>query len=337
MSDFIRDYTWAEEHYATAIFTLRGRLDEATVTKAPNGNTFVKIKLLPRDQCPKMIPVIVNLAGTAAPVASRLKPGEIVEIGGVSFSGPPVAEIAHEIIGFGGNTLKSLGPDPTPVARRDALIAWLKKNNAFGPTDDFVTDMTKLVDSHLAAGEDFSVNFGPGLMQSKKTTNIGMIDGKFFSLALTDAQAKPLKLDSLGVNDTHFRVAVYRTPGEATFDPPVFTTGTKWNVTQPLKGKIKLKTFRTTAEVPGEYALRMTMILNGRSVSLHSGGTRYATVYDVSFTLPDDHIADVKSGTAAAGPHIAVFEISRQVRDGGGAMEEVISDAQIFTLDLSAK
>jgi predicted Zn finger-like uncharacterized protein len=83
---------------------------------------------------------------------------------------------------------------PGPGSMRERAIAWVKANNAFGPTHKIVKDVTNHFSKDLKEQWGFSLMMDGGLLKSKKPTMLAGWNEGFFVFEFRPEQAASLKL-----------------------------------------------------------------------------------------------------------------------------------------------
>jgi hypothetical protein len=74
----------------------------------------------------------------------------------------------------------------------DALLAWVRVNNRWGPASGVVTDVARDVEKTLGKYDGFQLALGPGLVKSGKATLLVSRFGEFFPFEPPPEQAGPL-------------------------------------------------------------------------------------------------------------------------------------------------
>jgi predicted Zn finger-like uncharacterized protein len=86
-------------------------------------------------------------------------------------------------------------PQPAgPGSMRDKAIAWVKANNAFGPTHRIAQDVTNYFNKDMKENWGFSLMMDAGLLKSKKPTMLAGWNENFFVFEFPPEQAAGLKL-----------------------------------------------------------------------------------------------------------------------------------------------
>ncbi len=337
---FARDYKFASQDYESRFMTVTGRIKSISFEKNDKGVPTAHIMLVPKQQMQPEIALDIRVTVAPGDGSDKAEPGDLVALGGVRFAALPMEPGDREISIFVGKSFKLVAHEVTPGVRADDLNSWLKANNAFGGgTNDFVEQMMDAATKHTQAGEDFTLTFGPGLMKSGKATMVGMVDGKMFAVPLTDGQAKQKKLEQMTVVDAPAGRSSPVFAPEVTFQMPVFEGGMNWNASRPLKGKVKMTALdpRRLAATSDKYALRMVNVAGSHRVELFAYLTKYSGEYPVSFELSPEEIKDLKAEPKGEA-RVEVFEIVRMVDRAPGDLDaEVISDAKVMILNVTAK
>jgi formylglycine-generating enzyme required for sulfatase activity len=140
---------------------------------------------------------------------------------------------------------------------RNKAIAWIKANNAFGPTAQIVRDLSGAIDDAEEKRNNFDVTLGSGLTKSGKATSLHLFSGNFFVFELTDAQAK-----QLGVKE---KATIVRTPKRhdrsedpiAKLDGLKFDSGLTLDVSKKITGQVKVHSLEDT-DPEEKFALRLS-------------------------------------------------------------------------------
>jgi hypothetical protein len=349
VGDFARDYDKASEKYTVDDIILQGRVDHVTVRKGTDGKTLASAVIVPREPgSGSMVPIIVAFGGPVADEAGKLKPGDLVQIE-TAYLPVPATRIFHEIRGFMGMKLKSMGPDPKPLKLREELVGWLKKSNALQPgpggaDNVLVKQMSGKVDASLAAGDDFTITFGPGLMLSGKATFLSVQDGKAFPVELTADQSAAMKIPEMSAVFAAFPSRVLRMPAEVEMTTPTIDGGGAWGLAKPLTGKVKIKELTGHFNNPGEYGVRLVCYKGDKRAVFFS--PFHSRPVDGTYSIQFAALKWEIEGLMAAkqtGPSMAFFEVVRRIgpdrfeHDKPEPQYEVISEPAETILTLSAE
>jgi serine/threonine protein kinase len=79
--------------------------------------------------------------------------------------------------------------------RREQALAWIRDNNAWGPTGAIIQHTAQNIDSALDQLESFQVVFGAKLLRSGQPALLAAHPGGFFVFPLTSAQSEVLQMD----------------------------------------------------------------------------------------------------------------------------------------------
>ncbi|MEX2213841.1 MAG: hypothetical protein WD768_06925 [Phycisphaeraceae bacterium] len=169
-------------------------------------------------------------------------------------------------------------------ASRDKSVDWLKLQNTFGPDHKIVVDQTKVIEAELAAGRNFFMVFGKGLMKSGTTTYMCIWNGTFFALPLTQQQDAAIEFP---------KFTLVKAPGgksgwrliepKAQMSELKVTDADKVDGSKNLTGTVKLERLD---DEKGYYALKLSTVVGETSKSSFHHLGEYLTEKEIKFSFP---------------------------------------------------
>jgi hypothetical protein len=161
---------------------------------------------------------------------------------------------------FFGLVCFAVGADVTKDPARNKAVAWIRANNAFGPTHRIVADMSEVVDDALDDNDNLTLTFGSGLVKSGRATSLSLFGGDFFLFELSAAQAQRLGLEPKSTSAETYKRSGQRQEIVAKLDGLKFDGGTGLDGGQRITGHVDVQRLKATDE---KFAVRITYRANG--------------------------------------------------------------------------
>jgi hypothetical protein len=142
---------------------------------------------------------------------------------------------------------------PEVGAMRDKAVAWVKANNAFGPTHKIVADVARHMEVDVKEDMGFSLAFGAKLMKSRKPTMLGGWNDTFFVFEFPPEQADDLRIPAGTMLFTGIAGdKVQRDRRPVTLSDLTLTKGGTLSAGERIGGSVK---YRRTGEAKGTVLL----------------------------------------------------------------------------------
>jgi DNA-binding beta-propeller fold protein YncE len=212
---------------------------------------------------------------------------------------------------------------------------WIKQNNRFGPDDQLVADVRRLLARDLSRFNDLTLTFGPGLMKSGKVQRLEVRAGQLFVFQLSDRQARHLGLArkewiySQGTQLRDLREA----PAPVRLTRLTLDGGKKLDGSKPLSGQVSCR----VAPPPGKkVALRLSFSLRRATHSLFYYPKDDLTQQTKTIRFSFDAIEDGKQAPYS-GPLVLFVDLCL-VNDRGSTIETtILSNTRAVLVDVAGR
>jgi hypothetical protein len=348
ISDFGINHDEAAAKYSRQAFLLEGRVIAiGGAVKGSAGGASAHLQLGPVNADTKNTMVLwVDLAPTAVDLISKLAKGDLVNVN-VTYTTTPASEHDHTIRGFTATSgTKAAARDSKNPKLRDQMLDWVRKNQSMKPAANgadnaLVRKMAAQIDGSLATANDFSILFGAGLMKSNKSTALCEQDGKMFVEEYTGEQFAGTKLGPMSTTVMDAPTKAVKLAPLAELSTPVLEGGGTWNINQPLKGTVTIRTLPHFPADPKGLAVRMVC---------YAGNLRviFASPFNLTLDQPGTGTTtlkfeggnDAKTALMSAkppGPRVVFFELVQINETDKESPQKIISDPAAVILNITEK